>query len=127
MPVRSKLSVSTIIAIVSLALAIGGTVAGITASIYCTKEEAAEIKSALKSDVVSIQLDVEKQAGSAKVRDWQLQSLSTQMQNVEQRQIQTNQNLAKLLERFRMRPAAQPAMRPLPSPPSSLLPDKDVP
>ena len=116
-------SVQTIIGVIGLSLAVGGAVAAITASIYCTKEEVADVRSELQSEVTKVQIKLEVEAGAAKVRDWQLKALSAQMQNVETRQIQTNKSLTKLLARFRLAPVTQPVMRAMPAPPT--MPDLD--
>ena len=74
-----------------------------------------ETKTALKEDVHLVTLKAEKTAVQAEVRDWKINTVQVQMQNIEQRQIQQTQNIEKLLTRFRVEP--KPAMKPLPLPP----------
>lgn len=115
--VEAKLSVKLLMGLIATALAIAGAVAGIMGAIYCTKSEMQVTKAELKDEVNLVKLKAEKAAGDDRVRDWQVQTVQVQMENVEKRQIQQTQNIEKLLTRFRVQPEPRPVMKSLPPPP----------
>lgn len=106
-----------IIAIISLTITIGGILAAVMATIYCTKTELLNTKEALATSITDVKLAASKAQGADQVRDWKIQTIQTQVQNIEVRQIQTNDNIRKLLVRFRVEPVAKPKFKPLPDPP----------
>lgn len=109
--------------IVSLITVLGG----ILMLVFATKGELADEKASLVTEIHGVQKTAQKNAGEANLQAWRHQALQVQVENVTKAQTQTNENVIKLLERFRVRPVdgRRFAARPLPPKPDLGAPDGD--
>jgi hypothetical protein len=107
---NNRVSLKVMVAAVALAMGVASTVAALMGSIYCTKSDLAVVKELVKDDIADVKLKVAK-------ADWKDQTMATRIQNIERRQIQMGENLAKLLARLRVQPVDPPYLSPMPAPP----------
>jgi hypothetical protein len=106
------LGINVWIAIIGLVVTLitGGGV--ILSQIYAQKTEVAEVKEELSDKITEAETQ-----SDTKLQNWRIQTIEVKVENLNTRQQQTSENVVKLLERFRVKPVADPVMKPLPAPP----------
>ena len=69
-----------------------------------------------------IKIEQTKIRGDAARMDWQLQRVQVQVENLEKRGARTEENMIRLMARFRVEPVAAPTYKSLPKPPPKVPP-----
>jgi len=103
---RSKLTVGTWIAIVTLMLSIGGVCSGVMFKVFASKDA-----------VHKVELKQARGDGTDNLQQWRIETIETKVDNMQVQQTRIDLNVVKLLARFRVAAEPSPTFKSLPTAP----------